>query len=63
MNVDNAFQKLGSEGKEKKGCCMKETQRSGKGLSLPHKHPMMEEIRSFSPERVSSQKVKKKEHT
>ena len=60
MNVDNASQKLGSKWEEKKGCCMKETQRSRKGLFLPHKHSMMEEIRSFSPERVNSWKVKEK---
>lgn len=35
MNVDNSSPETGTEGKEKEGCCMKKTQRSGKGLFTP----------------------------
>lgn len=49
MNVDNASQKLGSEGKEREGCCLRETQRSGRALFQLRKHLMKGEIGASPP--------------
>ena len=56
MNVDNASPKLCSVGKEREGCCLRETQRSGRVFFSPHKHPVMRE--HFSLDKGSAWKVK-----
>lgn len=57
IDAENASQKLGSEGKEREGCCVKEMQRSGRGLFTPQMSHDGRNWSIFPPERGHPQKV------